>query len=143
MKPHAKCFCRHWGLLLLLIGAHLTTGCATRRLVSVPSSTPQMTAQNHDRADHEQAEPSNLFWAQRAYPDGYIPSERIRLAREHSRSATTQTTSSGSNNSKFVGPQPIQSPQAYRTPFYNNFAFSTSAHIESLALDPRDSNVIY
>src|SRR5207302_3921575 len=91
-----------------------------------------------------EAEPSNLFWSQRAYPEGQISREQIKLARESARLALPRAGPTlGDDRWEFIGPKPILSPQAYRTPFYNNFAFPTSAHIEALALDPRNSSIIY
>lgn len=102
---------------------------------------------NRERDDDEASEsPVSAFWAERAYPLGYIPfgarekavreadTMRIRNQRRYAANALSAT---GEPAWHFVGPAPI------RPEFGFAGSLTLTGHVETMALDPRNPNTIY
>src|SRR6185369_680576 len=85
--------------VLILTYACVLTACSAHRGKVLQSQHP--TA-NHADKQRESAEPSRLFWSQRAYPDDHISSEKIRLARDHVKSMLQETANLASSTWEFI-----------------------------------------
>ena len=110
-------------------------------LAALPVAGQDRPAAMIDRDDH-QAERQEWFYQQRKFPLTQIPAgARIRAveavkrldrlkpaAKSAAKSATTD-----SSNWKLIGPQPTDQGTTY----------STAGRVNSIAIDPRDSNTVY
>ncbi|HJZ97997.1 MAG TPA: hypothetical protein VKE70_15915, partial [Candidatus Solibacter sp.] len=108
-------------------------------------------ALGQDSDDHQQ-ERLNWFYGQRAYPTNSIPAgvrrrailelDRIdaaaraqrQAARGIAQGALPFSLTTDAINWRQLGPAPTR---------YNNSTYLTSGRINAIAIDPRDSNVVY
>ncbi len=87
-----------------------------------------------------QSSPSKLFWMERAWPVGEIPNR----ARENALATAQGTSKVLQADRTVVATDPIPVWQSVGPqPIVDYFGQVISGHIEAIALDPRNSNIVY